>query len=116
MTVRLDDLPNFGVSTRVAADGTRVVAARGEVDLATAPDLAEVLAAHGADERALVLDLRETTFLDSSGIRVLVEAHRSGEERGVPFSVVAGTPAVRDLLVTTGVAEHLRLVEAPPGA
>ena len=51
------------------------VAVVGELDLATAPRLSAVLGEHG-DAEVLVADLTATTFIDSTGVRVLVEADR----------------------------------------
>ena len=56
-------------------DGRAVVVTRGELDLATAPELE---AAHpGALDggQDVVVDLRELEFMDSTGLRVLVAAH-----------------------------------------
>ncbi|MTD44383.1 anti-sigma factor antagonist [Conexibacter sp. W3-3-2] len=105
--------PPFSLEQRRAQDGSRVVTVRGEIDLATAPEVQQALGARQDGEIALVLDLLGTSFLDSSGIRVLVEAHRHGAAQGVPFRV-AGSRPVRELLETTGVAAHLELVDAPP--
>lgn len=105
----------FRLERHRTPDGVRVVAASGEIDLATAPAVSAALSARDDGETGLVLDLRGTTFLDSSGIRVLVEAHRAGAADGIPFSV-AGSPPVLELLETTGVAGHLDMVEQPPPA
>ena len=51
------------------------VAVVGELDLATAPRLSAVLGERG-DAEVLVADLTATTFIDSTGVRVLVEADR----------------------------------------
>lgn len=93
--------------------GARVVSVSGEIDIATAPQVDEALARREPGETAVVLDLRGTTFLDSSGIRVLVAAHRAGVADGIPFSV-AGSPPVLDLLETTGVSGHIAVVGGPP--
>jgi anti-anti-sigma factor len=59
----------------IGSDGSLIV--RGEVDLATADDLER--AAIEAPGDRLVLDFRDVTFIDSSGIRALVRvAKRSG--------------------------------------
>ncbi len=50
-------------------DGTTVVGAVGEIDIATAPQLRECLS-HVSNDRVIV-DLRAVTFLDSSGVGVL---------------------------------------------
>ena len=49
----------------------------------------------------VVADLSEITFLDSSGLGVLVQAHRTATERDSRLLVVA-SPPVRKLLRLTG--------------
>lgn len=115
MTGSAYDPTPFRMERQRTASGIRTVTVSGEIDLATAPQLSAALADRDDGETGLVLDLRPTTFLDSSGIRVLVEAHRAGAADGIPFSV-AGSPLVVDLLRTTGVADHLTLVDAPPAS
>ena len=62
-----------------------VVTVRGEVDLATAPELESCLQrAFGAAPDGVVLDLEGLTFIDSSGLRVLVAL---GEGRTLPRRV-----------------------------
>jgi anti-anti-sigma factor len=60
-----------------------VVSVRGEVDLATAPELeASVRDAFAIRPEAVLLDLRALTFIDSSGLRVLVAlANEAGERK-----------------------------------
>ena len=114
MTANPPEPDPIRVSSRMRG-GTRVVSVTGEIDLATADEVSAALARREPGEDGLVLDLTTTSFLDSSGIRVLVEAHRAGERDGVPFGVVPGSESIRSLLETTGVAQHLALHDAPPG-
>jgi anti-sigma B factor antagonist len=82
---------------------------RGELDLATAAQLEHALAEAGGD---VVLDLRGLTFMDSTGVRLLLEA---AEARGAELRIIA--PQDGDVRVTieeTGIAPLLPLVE--PGA
>jgi anti-sigma B factor antagonist len=59
------------------SNGQAVVAVRGELDLYTAPLLWETIdAAIAATPHELVIDLTDVTFLDSSGLSVLVRAHK----------------------------------------
>ena len=113
MTASARDSDPLRLHTRTTGR-TRVVSVEGEIDLATAPTVAAALAAREDAESALVLDLRDTAFLDSSGIRVLVEAHRAAARDGIPFTVVPGHAAIRELLETTGVADHLDIAETAP--
>ncbi|HEV3352813.1 MAG TPA: STAS domain-containing protein [Acidimicrobiales bacterium] len=69
-------MEKFGIEAS-RSNGTAVVAVRGEVDLYTAPQVWETIdkAIAGAPEE-LVIDLSDVTFLDSSGLSVLVRAHK----------------------------------------
>ncbi|REE95922.1 anti-anti-sigma factor [Thermomonospora umbrina] len=81
-----------------------VVRAVGELDLATAPllrgHLARVLLTHRRPR--VVLDLADLTFCDSSGLSVLIEAHKRlrAAAGGLILSGVTGQPAL--LLERTG--------------
>jgi anti-anti-sigma factor len=59
-------------------DAQRIVAA-GELDMATAP-LVEARV-HAARAGHVVLDLRDVTFIDSGGLRAVIEAHEMLGER-----------------------------------
>ena len=59
------------------SNGQAVVHVHGEIDLYTAPQLWETLdAAIAGTPHELVIDLSDVTFLDSSGLAVLVRAHK----------------------------------------
>ena len=60
----------------VRRDGVAVVAVRGEIDVSTAPELRDVLHAAIDDGARMEVDLRHVTFMDSTGLAVLVDAHR----------------------------------------
>jgi anti-sigma B factor antagonist len=71
-----------------AGDGPRLVKVQGEDDHATAPDLEATVrkvlddAPHGVD-----LDLRDLTFIDSSGLRSLVAVSKDASARGLPLAL-----------------------------
>jgi anti-anti-sigma factor len=80
----------------------------GELDLATAGQVAAAVAElRAAGFASLVLDLSELTFLDSSGIRVIVEAQQAAERDRVSFTVVPGPRSVQRALTLAGVADLL---------
>lgn len=59
--------------------GTRLISLFGELDLATAPTLAvELEDARAAHATVIVLDMRELEFIDSTGLRLILQAHRRG--------------------------------------
>lgn len=96
-------------------DDRTVVVAEGQVDLATAPRLAAALAEAQSDGVAgTILDLTAVDFLDSAGIRVLVEAASLARQRGTALSVQGANGWVARVLEITGVDEYLQVVPAPP--
>jgi anti-sigma B factor antagonist len=93
--------------------GRPALSVRGELDLATAPRLAE--AVESQLSQSLVVDLTDTTFLDSSGARQLVRIARRAAEESVALEVVcprANRPVrlVVDLLELRAVVP---IVESP---
>jgi anti-anti-sigma factor len=99
------------------AKAVAVVALEGEIDLSAVSEVEQRIAAAEAGGPAeLILDLRQVTFMDSSGLRVLLGAHHRAEERGGEFAVVRGGEAVERLLEVTGLASRLRLLDEPPSA
>ena len=104
----------FDVTVR--DDGERVrIAVRGELDLATADELEAALLPPLREGRRAVLDLHGLDFMDSTGVRVLVTAHRAAQEHGGPFSILRcapGTPVQR-VLEISGLDGVLDLVDGP---
>jgi anti-sigma B factor antagonist len=101
-------------SLDVREDGDRlVIRPAGELDLATAPELEGVLLPAVREGRSVVLDLRGLEFLDSSGVRTIVEAHGQATEAGGRFGVVRpgeGSDVWR-ILEVSGVDRVLQVVD-----
>ena len=91
------------VSSRSQGDHT-IVALAGEIDLYTAPRLqSELTAAMGAGKPArIVVDMSAVEFCDSTGMNVLLAAHRQACERGGDLALAAPRAAVRKILEVTG--------------
>jgi anti-anti-sigma factor len=84
----------------------------GELDLATAPGLeAEVERIEGAE--CVVFDLRELTFLDSTGLQVILRAEAAARRAGVEFAVVRGPRAVERLFSVMNLEQRLQVVGDP---
>jgi anti-anti-sigma factor len=91
---------DVGVDSRA---GATVVVPRGELDLATVPVLTATLAAQAGP---VVLDLRELTFVDPTGLRLLLEAEvRSASDGRYPSFVAA--PVVARLFEILDLADPL---------
>jgi anti-anti-sigma factor len=85
----------------------------GELDLATAPDLADIL--DQIVDGTIKLDISGVTFLDSSGLRTLLVANRDLERCGRRM-IVCGPidPVVQRTLAITQVDGVLEFDERPP--
>jgi anti-anti-sigma factor len=87
-------------------DGIQIFSLAGELDHATAPELREPLEeAIGSGATAVVVDLSACRFIDSTGLGVLVHAHRQLAENGGggSIAVCCPDPDIRRLLEITGV-------------
>jgi len=81
----------------------------GVVDSHTASQLRDAILAHGYTEGDLVLDLADVDFIDSSGLRIIVNAHSQMEAAGRRLVLTHTSPAVARLLEITGLHEHLHV-------
>ena len=106
----------FAIST-AEVDGRAQLTLRGELDLATAPELEQLLTERIDASQDVVVDLRGLEFMDSSGIRVLVAAHARAGRVGTRLVVVrppAGS-AVAKIVEVSGLDGELNLVDDAPG-
>jgi anti-anti-sigma factor len=97
----------FGVS---AKDETLYLQIVGELDLATGPELASHLSAWIRDGDAISLDLARVTFIDLSGLHVLLDARRDAEARGQRLHIAVPGHACARLLELTRTTHLLRAV------
>jgi len=91
-------------------DGVAVVVVEGEHDVYTAPSLSEQLDSLLDEGMPFVIDLTPATFVDSSVLRVLLEARRRADEGGVGFAVALAqddSGPVRRVLDITGLVPVL---------
>jgi anti-sigma B factor antagonist len=102
-------VPELELESHPAADGDTVIV-RGEIDLATAPQLRDLLneLVDGGSTRIL-LDCRGLDFLDSSGIGVLVAVRKRLGEDGA-LTLESPQAHVRKVLDLTGVSAHVAIV------
>jgi anti-anti-sigma factor len=102
----------YSIVDREAPPGVSVVALRGELDLAAAPLLRARVDAAAAG-RALVIDLEETTFIDSAVLKELLRARAELAAHDVRLVLAAVPSPVQRLLDLTRTSE---LFEHAPDA
>jgi len=92
-------------------EDARLVRADGEIDLTTVAALRrEIYAARDAAATAL-LDLSGVTFIDSTGLQLLLEASRDSATSEWGFFIVRPSDPVRRLIEVSHTADLLTLVE-----
>jgi anti-sigma B factor antagonist len=86
----------------------------GELDLDTAPRLEQELkATREAGARRVVLDLRELTFMDSTGLRLVIQWDRAAREEGFEFAIVPGPEVIQRVFRLTGMDDQLHVADPP---
>jgi anti-sigma B factor antagonist len=102
-----DGPPQFAIDVDVSSK-LHTITLAGEMDMAGAPELAAVISGICANEqRTVVIDLRNLTFIDSSGLQALVRAHQDCLARGYELRVIPGPENVHRLFEITGMNETL---------
>jgi [CysO sulfur-carrier protein]-thiocarboxylate-dependent cysteine synthase len=107
--------PADGLRCHVGAGhGWTILVLEGELDFSQSHTARRALRSLQLLRRGrLALDLRGLTFMDTSGIRLILEAMHRAEDRGAEFALVRGPQAVHDVLELVGLAEQLRVVPDP---
>ena len=87
-----------------------VVTAVGEIDAATVSTVADAVADAFSDGyQQVLLDFAGVTFIDSTGLGMLVKSHRLAQASGARFAVVHPTPQTRKLIRVLGLDQVLTI-------
>ncbi len=91
-----------------------MVSARGDIDLSTLAKAVAALDRARDGARTLILDLSEVEFMDTSGLRLVIDEQRRAAEGGYRFAVVRGSGRVQRLFEIAGLAgNHELFVDQP---
>lgn len=96
-------------SQRTTADGVHVLALTGEIDHTTAGAFHQALRAGDGSVGRTVVDFRDVTFMDSSGINVLVAANNAARAGGGWLRLAHLPRPVLQLLHITGLDDVIQL-------
>jgi anti-sigma B factor antagonist len=99
-------MQRFKVTERDLQPGCRDIRVEGELDLAVADQLDEALTKAVAECGRVLVGLERCAFIDSSGIAVILRAHRRMEEEGNRLVVYAPTDQVLRVLSMTGLTSN----------
>jgi anti-sigma B factor antagonist len=97
---------DFKVSIDEHADAYSVVAVRGEVDLHTAPKVEYAIERGSEGVSAVVVDMGEIAFMDSTALSTLMRAREILEKRGVSLRLTTPSKAVERIFNVTGFGDY----------
>jgi anti-anti-sigma factor len=104
------------VTTEETDKSTRVSVA-GELDIGTAPRIEEALAAvERKGPPLIVLDLRGLEFMDSTGLRTILDADSRAREAGRRLAVVQGDDNMKRVFEVTRLYDRVQIVDDPAEA
>jgi anti-sigma B factor antagonist len=108
-----DELPvEFAIEER-RREGTVVLTLHGELDLASVEVVGARLDELRAAGEPVLLDLDALDFMDSSGLRLVLNAAEASDAAGWPFSLTPGPEQVQRLFESTCVTARLPIVPRP---
>ena len=94
---------NFDIQTEKVADDVYVIALTGEIDLYTAPEFKQqLLDIVGQGAKTVVVDLTDTTFIDSTTLGVLVGGVKRLRPNGGQLSIVSSDRNITKIFEITG--------------
>ena len=108
-----EPLSSFACVTHYDGPGVTRVTLAGELDLAAAPQLDDAIADLGRDCVAVILDLSELTFMDSTGLQAIIRAYARLEEVDCRLLLIPGCRQVQRIFEITGTGPRLEFVNAP---
>jgi anti-sigma B factor antagonist len=107
----------FAIEDRRLSGGAHVVAVSGEVDIFTAPEFKQrVMMAIAAGAERVIVDLTDTSFIDSSSLGVLIGAHRRLSAQDGRLVVVCNCEAIVKTFKITGLDGVFELVDSVDAA
>ena len=117
MTERSSESPDL-FSCEVGRNGAAAwVKPAGDLDLDTVHRVEAALSElRGDGYGEIVLDLRGLTFMDSTGLRLVIRWHTAARDEGFQFAVVPGPEVVQRVFRLTGMDAHLTVAEPPAGS
>jgi anti-sigma B factor antagonist len=104
---------DFKVSSTTIEDaGVMLVSVEGELDIASAEQLVAPTEVAVGEASLLILDLSQCSFIDSSGLRLVLHANHALSDVGARLVLVTDQPQAKRLLSVTGIDQRLPIFEA----
>jgi anti-sigma B factor antagonist len=99
--------------TATNTEDRTVIAVSGEVDIATSPALdAAVITAIGEGAKHITIDLTDVSFMDSSGLGVIVRGLKRSREAEIDLDLVISNDRVLKVFSITGLDQVIKIHSA----
>jgi anti-sigma B factor antagonist len=110
-------LVEFGVGEEAVGDSTCILTPHGEVDIVTAPQLGRrLLGLVDAGKTLMIVDLSKVTFMDSTGLGVLLDALRQLSARRGKLALVCPTERILRPFQVSGLIGYLPIFSSREAA
>jgi anti-sigma B factor antagonist len=106
------DRGSFELIKEDAGDAVRVIVLRGDADRFRAEAVGRAIQAARDDDRDVVVDLSQATYMDSSMLATFVAASEQGRLRDRELVLVVQTPRLKRSLEVKGLAGILRVADS----
>ncbi|GAB1821503.1 STAS domain-containing protein [Herbidospora sp. RD11066] len=93
-----------------------VITVAGDVDATTTGQLHDAVVRAQEISAHLVFDLAEMSFMDSAGIRVLLDALHHTQTNGGSIALSGPRPSPRKVMELVGLADHIPIYDSPAEA
>jgi anti-sigma B factor antagonist len=104
---------NFDIKTEELGNGAWLIALTGEVDLYTAPEFKQqLLEVIGQGGKEVIVDLSDTTFIDSTTLGVLVGGVKRLRPNGGQLSLVCSDRNITKIFEITGLNKVFPIYES----
>ncbi|MFF1519493.1 STAS domain-containing protein [Streptomyces sp. NPDC058305] len=97
------------VTRQITTDGVHLIALAGDIDHTTAEAFRQALTTDGSYPRHTVLDFRDVTFMDSTGVNVLIAANNTARARNGWLRLARTPTLVLDVLHIVGLDDYIGL-------
>jgi anti-sigma B factor antagonist len=114
VALEADPRPLFAITFREDEAGP-VICISGEVDLAAAPPLRDsLMAAIDISQGPVTVDLAEVTFMDSTGLSVLISAHKRLDSEGRQLRLRSPSAEITRVVKLSGLDDIFHVEDGPP--
>jgi anti-anti-sigma factor len=104
-------MPELAIETKILSDAWMSITVEGEIDLATADELSTALdqaLSNGTEH--VVVDLNQSPFMDSTGLKTLVMAQRRMAENDRELVLAVKGGPISRLIDVSGIESSIRVV------